>query len=79
LTWLIPTQASPKDLFDPATYIVGEWWLNLRHLKKIWLFFSPISWYPLGSNQIHTAGPPVRSQEPCVLRNTTQPSRTASW
>ncbi|XP_041758074.1 GATA zinc finger domain-containing protein 1 isoform X2 [Coregonus clupeaformis] len=23
LTWLIPTQASPKDLFDPATYIVG--------------------------------------------------------
>lgn len=24
LTWLIPTQASPKDLFDPGTYIVGE-------------------------------------------------------
>lgn len=23
LTWLIPTQASPKDLFDPGTYIVG--------------------------------------------------------
>ncbi|KAL6099766.1 gatad1 [Pungitius sinensis] len=22
LTWLIPTQASPKDLFDPGTYIV---------------------------------------------------------
>ncbi len=24
LTWLIPTQASPRDRFDPATYIVGE-------------------------------------------------------
>lgn len=24
LTWLIPTQASPKDRFDPGTYIVGE-------------------------------------------------------
>lgn len=24
LTWLIPTQASPKDHFDPGTYIVGE-------------------------------------------------------
>ncbi|KAJ8273310.1 hypothetical protein GJAV_G00100120 [Gymnothorax javanicus] len=23
LTWLIPTQASPKDHFDPSTYIVG--------------------------------------------------------
>ncbi|KAJ3609721.1 hypothetical protein NHX12_024232 [Muraenolepis orangiensis] len=23
LTWLIPTQASPKDQFDPGTYIVG--------------------------------------------------------
>ncbi|XP_041665446.1 GATA zinc finger domain-containing protein 1 isoform X1 [Cheilinus undulatus] len=23
LTWLIPTQASPKDFFDPGTYIVG--------------------------------------------------------
>uniref|UniRef100_A0A7N8Y1J0 GATA zinc finger domain-containing protein 1 n=1 Tax=Mastacembelus armatus TaxID=205130 RepID=A0A7N8Y1J0_9TELE len=23
LTWLIPTQASPKDRFDPSTYIVG--------------------------------------------------------
>ncbi|KAK2830384.1 hypothetical protein Q5P01_018315 [Channa striata] len=23
LTWLIPTQASPKDQFDPSTYIVG--------------------------------------------------------
>lgn len=26
LTWLIPTQASPKDQFDPGTYIVGEKW-----------------------------------------------------
>lgn len=24
LTWLIPTQASPKDQFDPSTYILGE-------------------------------------------------------
>lgn len=24
LTWLIPTQSSPKDHFDPGTYIVGE-------------------------------------------------------
>lgn len=24
LTWLIPTQSSPKDQFDPGTYIVGE-------------------------------------------------------
>ncbi|XP_056335471.1 GATA zinc finger domain-containing protein 1-like [Danio aesculapii] len=23
LTWLIPTQASPRDRFDPSTYIVG--------------------------------------------------------
>ncbi|KAL2307364.1 hypothetical protein Nmel_000323 [Mimus melanotis] len=23
LTWLIPTQASPKDCFDPASYIIG--------------------------------------------------------
>ncbi|XP_032093398.1 GATA zinc finger domain-containing protein 1 [Thamnophis elegans] len=23
LTWLIPTTASPKDYFDPATYIIG--------------------------------------------------------
>lgn len=23
LTWLIPTAASPKDHFDPATYIIG--------------------------------------------------------
>lgn len=26
LTWLIPTQASPKDRFDPGTYIVGKQW-----------------------------------------------------
>lgn len=26
LTWLIPTQSSPKDHFDPGTYIVGEQW-----------------------------------------------------
>lgn len=24
LTWLIPTQSSPKGQFDPGTYIVGE-------------------------------------------------------
>lgn len=24
LTWLIPTQSSPKDHFDPGTFIVGE-------------------------------------------------------
>lgn len=24
LTWLIPTQDSPKDQFDPGTYIVGK-------------------------------------------------------
>lgn len=24
LTWLIPTQASPRDRFDPGTYIVGK-------------------------------------------------------
>lgn len=24
LTWLIPTTASPKDYFDPATYIIGK-------------------------------------------------------
>lgn len=24
LTWLIPTQASPNNQFDPGTYIVGE-------------------------------------------------------
>lgn len=24
LTWLIPTQTSPKDHFDPGTYIVGK-------------------------------------------------------
>jgi len=24
LTWLIPTQASPKDCFDPASYIIGN-------------------------------------------------------
>lgn len=24
LTWLIPTQASRKDQFEPGTYIVGE-------------------------------------------------------
>lgn len=24
LTWLIPTQASPKEQFDPSTYILGE-------------------------------------------------------
>lgn len=24
LTWLIPTQTSPRDQFDPSTYIVGE-------------------------------------------------------
>ncbi|KFZ61125.1 GATD1 protein, partial [Nyctiprogne leucopyga] len=23
LTWLIPTQASPKDCFDPASFIIG--------------------------------------------------------
>lgn len=26
LTWLIPTQASPKDCFDPASYIIGNLW-----------------------------------------------------
>lgn len=26
LTWLIPTQASPKEQFDPGTYIVGKQW-----------------------------------------------------
>lgn len=30
LTWLIPTQASPKDQFDPGTYIVGEEFLRFR-------------------------------------------------
>ena len=24
LPWLIPTQASPKDCFDPASYIIGN-------------------------------------------------------
>lgn len=24
LTWLIPTQSSPKDQFDPGTFIVGK-------------------------------------------------------
>lgn len=24
LTWLIPTQSSPKDHFDPGTFIVGK-------------------------------------------------------
>ena len=24
LTWLIPTQSSPRDQFDPSTYIVGK-------------------------------------------------------
>uniref|UniRef100_H0VVX9 GATA zinc finger domain-containing protein 1 n=1 Tax=Cavia porcellus TaxID=10141 RepID=H0VVX9_CAVPO len=24
LTWLIPTLSSPKDQFDPASYIIGE-------------------------------------------------------
>lgn len=24
LTWLIPTQSSPRDHFDPGTYIVGK-------------------------------------------------------
>ena len=24
LTWLIPTLSSPRDQFDPASYIIGE-------------------------------------------------------
>lgn len=24
LTWLIPTLASPRDQFDPASYIIGK-------------------------------------------------------
>ena len=34
LTWLIPTQSSPKDRFDPGTYIVGE-------QCEIFLFIAP--------------------------------------
>lgn len=36
LTWLIPTQSSPKDQFDPGTYIVGELWV----IAFFFLFFS---------------------------------------
>jgi hypothetical protein len=25
LTWLLPTQSSPKDHFDPSTYILGQY------------------------------------------------------
>lgn len=29
LTWLIPTQSSPKDHFDPGTYIIGKFIYNI--------------------------------------------------
>jgi hypothetical protein len=48
-------------------------------------FFSPISWYPIGSYSL-VPFPQLRyrlgggeGREPYVLRNTTQPSRTTSW
>jgi hypothetical protein len=48
-------------------------------------FFSPISWYPIGSySLVSSLQLPYKlgrgeGREPCVLRNTTQQSRTASW
>lgn len=41
LTWLIPTQSSPKDQFDPGTYIVGE----QREITFFFLqTFRPLIW-----------------------------------
>lgn len=37
LTWLIPTLASPRDQFDPASYIIGE----AQHLRFT-SFFSAL-------------------------------------
>ena len=48
-------------------------------------FFSSISWFPIGSYslvsllQLPYGLGRGEGREPCVLRNTTQPSRTASW
>lgn len=25
IAWLIPSQSSPKDNFDPSTYMLGKW------------------------------------------------------
>jgi hypothetical protein len=49
-------------------------------------FFPPISWYPIGSSyslvsslQLQYGLGRGEGRKPCVLWNTTQPSRTASW
>ena len=37
ITWLVPTLNSPKDRFDPTTYILGRY---LFYLKPIFVFRS---------------------------------------
>lgn len=34
LTWLIPTQSSPRDHFDPGTYILGKFMYSIVFLFK---------------------------------------------
>lgn len=36
LTWLIPTQSSPRDYFDPGTYIVGKFHIQYSCLETHW-------------------------------------------
>ena len=35
LTWLIPTQSSPKDQFDPGTFIVGKQ-QKIKNFLQFW-------------------------------------------
>ena len=64
-------------------YLVCYWEGNL-HIFFLLPFFSPISWYPIGSySLVSSLQLPYglrrgEGREPCVLRNTTLPSRTAS-
>jgi hypothetical protein len=62
--------------------------LSLSTFRNIFLFyplFSPISWYPIvnsyylvSSLQLPYGLGGDEGRKPCVLRNTTQPSRTGS-
>jgi hypothetical protein len=40
ITWLIPTTGSPKDKFDPSTYILGEVLTNTLGFYYVYLNYT---------------------------------------
>jgi hypothetical protein len=68
--------------WHPDLYCMVNCWGNYFYLFVI---LPPFSWYPIGSSSYLVSSLQLpyglgrdKGRKPCVLRNTTQPSRTAS-